>query len=102
MAFGPDYVNFRVCGRIFACLGFERPDYLSVKCDPERALELREEYADIEPAWHWNKKYWNQLRLTGSLREELIKELIRHSYSEAAAKLTRKVKAEYPDIATVS
>ena len=66
-AFGEEYLLFRVCGKIFACYGFVREDYFVVKCEPDYAVDLRERYADIEPAWHWNKRYWNQLRLNGTL-----------------------------------
>lgn len=65
---GEEYLLIRVFGKIFACIGFERPDYFVLKCDPDYALDLRDKYSDIEPAWHWNKRYWNQLRLSGSLR----------------------------------
>ncbi len=102
MAFGEDYLLIRVCGRIFACIGLTRTDYFVVKCDPDYALELRDHYAEIEPAWHWNKRYWNQLCLHGSLSEDFIKALIRHSYSEVAKKLTKKEKAEHPHILDIN
>ena len=69
-----------------------------MKCDPEYAIELRERYPDIEPAWHWNKKYWNQLYLRGSLGNDFIENLIRHSYSEVVRKLPKAVRAAHPDI----
>lgn len=102
MAFGEDYLLFRVCGHIFACCGLTRTDYFVVKCDPDYAVELRERHQEIEPAWHWNKKYWNQLRLSGSLTDEFIMSLIRHSYSEVVKKLTKRQRADYPEITTVS
>lgn len=98
MAFGEDYLLFRVFNKIFACLSFARTDYFVVKCDPEYALDLRERYAEIEPAWHWNKKYWNQLSFNGALRNDLIFSLIRHSYSEVVKKLPRNIKATHPEI----
>lgn len=102
MAFGEDYLLFRVCGKIFACYSFEKNDRLTVKCDPEYAIELRERYPDIEPAWHWNKKYWNQLYLRGSLGNDFIENLIRHSYSEVVRKLPKAVRAAHPDITFIS
>ena len=96
MPFGDDYLVLRVCGKIFACVGFERPDYFVLKCNPEYALDLRDRYAEIEPAWHWNKKYWNQLNLRGCLTDHLVRSLIRHSYGEVVAKLPKKLKNEYP------
>lgn len=99
MAFGDDYLLLRVLGKIFACIDLTRPDYLTVKCNADGAVELRERYPEIEPAWHWNKKYWNQIRLNGTLHEEFIKELIRHSYSEVVRKLPQKLRAEHPEFA---
>lgn len=98
MAFGEDCLLLRVCGKIFACLSFERDYYLTLKCDPDYAIELRDKYSDIEPAWHWNKRYWNQLRLQGQLSDELVKSLIRHSYCEVVKKLSKSVRTEHPEI----
>lgn len=98
MAFGEEYLLMRVCGRIFACAGLENPDYFVVKCAPDYAIELRERYRGIVPAWHWNKKYWNQLTLSGELTDQLLMSLIRHSYSEVVKKLPRKMAAQYPGI----
>lgn len=98
MAFGEACLLFRVCGKIFACYGLARPDYFVLKCDPDYALELRELYPEIEPAWHWNKKYWNQLQLSGMLKDDFIKSLILHSYSEVVKKLPKRIKSAYPEI----
>lgn len=101
MAFGEEYLLLRVCGKIFACIGLERTDYVVVKCDPDYALDLRDHHTDIEPAWHWNKKYWNQIRLSGSLSDELVKRLIRHSYAEVVKKFSRKLLAQYPELGNI-
>lgn len=101
-AFGDDNILFRVFDKIFACLSIDGDDYLAVKCDPVYAEELRERYDDIEPAWHWNKKFWNQLHITsGSLSDTMIVSLIRHSYSEVVKKLPRRVRTEHPEVASV-
>lgn len=89
---------FRIMGKIFAAIDLDRPGLLVLKCNPERAVMLRERHEEIEGAWHWNKKYWNQLRLDGRLDEQLLRELIDHSYSEVVRKLPRKVRAEHPEI----
>ena len=101
MAFGEDCLLLRVCGKIFACCMLTGADYLTVKCDAGYAVELREEHPEIEPAWHWNKKYWNQLRLDGALGDEFIKSLIRHSYAEVTSKLPRSIKTEHPEILSI-
>lgn len=102
MAFGEEYLLLRVCSKIFACIGLERPDYFVVKCEPEYALDLRDLYTEIEPAWHWNKKYWNQVSLQGSLSDDFVKGLIRHSYSEVAKKFSKKLLSQFPEIISIS
>ncbi|MDE5840019.1 MAG: MmcQ/YjbR family DNA-binding protein [Muribaculaceae bacterium] len=101
MAFGEGILLFRVCDKIFACLSIDGDDYLALKCDPEYAVELRERYSDIEPAYHWNKKYWNQLRPSRMIDSELLMSLIRHSYAQVATKLTKKIKSQYPEICEI-
>lgn len=101
-AFGDEYLLFRVCNKIFACIGLERPDYFVVKCDADYAVELRDRYAEIAPAWHWNKKYWNQIDMTGGLHDDFIRALIRHSYSEVVKMLTKSVRMGHPQIIAVT
>ena len=68
-------------------------DWFCLKCDPEYAIELREHYAGITGAWHWNKKYWNQIAIThGDVPDALIRSLIDHSYNEVVKKLPRKLR----------
>lgn len=101
MAFGDDYLLFRVNGKIFGCIGLVRTDYFVVKCDPDYAIDLRDNYREIEPAWHWNKKYWNQISLEGTLRSDFIKSLIRHSYSEVVKKFPRRFRAAHPALTAI-
>ena len=101
MPFGDDLLIFRVFGKIFACMTLDGDDYFALKCDPVYALELRERHDEIQPAYHWNKKYWNQLPLNGSLGSEFIQTLIRHSYAEVVKKLPKKLKIENPEILEV-
>jgi predicted DNA-binding protein (MmcQ/YjbR family) len=83
---------FRLHNKIFACLDFERTEWLTLKCDPDYAIDLRDRYSGIEPAWHWNKKYWNQVSLH-HCQPQLICSLIRHSYNEVIKKLPKKLQA---------
>lgn len=85
---------FRIGGKIFAMMDLENTEWFVLKCKPEYALELRERYLEIAPAWHMNKKHWNQLDLFGSLPDRLIHSLIRHSYNEVVKKMPRKLKNE--------
>lgn len=83
---------FRVHGKIFAMIDLERTEWFVLKCNPDYATELREVHAEIEPAWHMNKKHWNQLNIFGLLPDDLIQSLIRHSYEEVVKKLPKKIR----------
>lgn len=86
---------FRVGGKIFALTDTdEYPLRINLKCAPERAAELREEYDFILPGWHMNKKHWNTIILEAEAEPALIMELIDHSYELVYASLTKKVKAD--------
>ena len=91
MPFGEDFLVFRICNRIFALTNLEHiPVSVSLKCDPERAIELREQYPDkIVAGYHLNKKHWNTILLE-SLPEVLIKEMVQHSYEQVLAKVPKK------------
>ena len=82
---------FRVYGKIFAMVDLERTEWFVLKCNPDYALELRETHAEIAPAWHMNKKHWNQINLFGMLSDEMIQSLINHSYDEVVKKLPKKL-----------
>ena len=93
--FGPDVLVYKVAGKMFATLGFEGDEgRINLKCDPDRALELREEHESILPGYHMNKKHWNTLVLDGSLPPGLIGELIEHSYELVFASLPAKLRKE--------
>lgn len=82
LPFGPDTLVYKVMGRLFALCGVDNvPGSCNLKCDPERAQELREKYASIIPGYHMNKKHWNTIVWDGSISDKLIQELIDHSYS---------------------
>ena len=81
---------FRIMNKIFGLLSLDGSMYFEVKCEPEYAIELRERYHDIQPAYHMNKRHWNQINLSGALSDDFIQSLIRHSYDQVAKKLTRR------------
>ena len=85
---------FRVGEKIFAMLDLEDTEWFVLKCNPDYAVLLRDRYSDVAPAWHMNKKYWNQLNIFGSLSDSLIKTLVRHSYNEVIAKMSQRKRAE--------
>ena len=83
---------FKVMGKMFAICNLEKFEGASLKCDPERALELREEYDEIQGAYHFNKKHWNSVKANGRVGDQLFMELIDHSYELVVSKLTKKDK----------
>ena len=86
---------FKVMGKMFALTGLDRiPFKVNLKCDPDRALELRESNPDIEPGYHMSKKHWNTVNFSGSLSTILLQELIDHSYDLVVSGLTKKLKQE--------
>lgn len=92
---------FRIGGRIFAMIDLERTEWFVLKCNPDMAIELREKYAEISPAWHMNKRHWNQINLFGYLSEELICSLIRHSYSLVFDKLPKAIRISLKGVTEV-
>ena len=81
---------FKVVDRMFLLVDLEHPDCVSMKCNPDYAIELREHYNGIEGAYHFNKKYWNQVALNSDVPDSLIRDLIDHSYEEVVGKFTKK------------
>ena len=71
---------YKVGGRMFAMISLERPDHFAVKCDPERAIILRDRYTQVTAGWHLNKRHWNDVRFEGRLGDEALRGEIRHSY----------------------
>lgn len=84
----------KVQGKMFASVDIIDPVYINLKCAPEKAVELRESYDGIIPGWHMNKKHWNSIRLDGSIPDDLMRELIQHSYELVVAGLTKKLRDE--------
>ena len=86
---------FKGGGKMFALLSLERsPLRISLKCDPERAIELREEFSAIDGAYHMNKTYWNMIDLDGSVPSKLVYELIDHSFDLIISSLSKKKREE--------
>lgn len=94
LPFGPDTLVFKVGGKMFALTGIDSFDYINLKCDPERALELREVYEAIRPGYHMSKKHWNSVYMDGTLNDQFILELTDHSYKLVFNSLPKKVRQE--------
>jgi len=93
--FDEETLVFKVMGKMFAVLMLDKPDMIVLKCDAARAEELRAEYNAVEPAWHFNKKYWNQIHFNSDVGDDLLCRMIDHSLEEVVKKFTRKMKEEY-------
>ena len=91
--FGPDTLVFKVMGKMFALTGLNNFESVNLKCDPERAIELREAHEGITPGYHMSKVHWNTITTDGSVKDTLIRELLDHSYALVVASLPKKVQA---------
>lgn len=89
--FGEDTFVFKTNNKIFLLVSLSAvPLQFNVKCDPDKALELREKYTSIIPGYHMNKKHWNTIIVDGSVTREELKEFIKNSYQLIAPKNRRK------------
>ena len=93
---------FRIQGKIFAMIDLDQPKWFVLKCQPELAQQLREEHSEIAPAWHMNKRHWNQIDIYGHLSDNLMQALIRHSYAQVVKKLPLTVRQQHPEITAVT
>lgn len=85
---------FKVMNKIFALTDLEDKFGVNLKCNPEKAIDLREKYPEVIPGYHMNKKHWNTVNIEGSLTDKLIEEWIDHSYNLIVDSLTKKLKEE--------
>lgn len=85
---------FKVMGKMFALTDLEGDLSINLKCDPEKAVELRELYPCVMPGYHMNKRHWNTILLDGSVPDQLIRQWIDHSYAMVVEKLTKKQRNE--------
>ncbi|MDR1683378.1 MAG: MmcQ/YjbR family DNA-binding protein [Candidatus Symbiothrix sp.] len=86
----------KVKNKMFALIPLDEAKVqIAVKCDPEAAIELREHYSAVVPAYHFNKKYWNTIYLNRDMRDEEVEKWIRHSVGEVIKKLPKKIRDEY-------
>lgn len=96
LPFGDGSLVFKVENKMFALIPLDAFDpYISVKCDPDTALELRERYNAVEQAYHFNKKYWNGIYLERDMPKDEIKQWVLNSYQEVIMKLPKKIREAY-------
>ncbi len=92
--FDENTLVFKVMGKMFALCDVNSFESINVKCDPEKAIELREQYSTVLPGYHMNKKHWNTVLIDGSIDDKLIYQWILDSYNLVVASLTKKQREE--------
>ena len=93
--FGTDTMVFKVMGKMFALISWQsEPLRLSLKCDPALSVHLREVHEAIIPGYHMSKIHWNTVIIDGSLEDELITEMIDHSYHSVVDLLPKRLKKQ--------
>lgn len=100
--FDEDTLVFKLGGKMFALSSLSQWEKgqpsVNLKCDPERAEELRAEYDDIQPGFHMSKTHWNTIAVNASVSDALVKELIDHSYELVFKSLTKKLQNEIQEL----
>jgi len=94
LPFGPDALVFKVLGKMFALVAWQAtPLSISLKCDPNLALLLRDTYAAVTPGYHLSKKHWNTVILDGEVPEDEVEEMIDASYELVVRGLSKREQA---------
>ena len=93
MPFGEETLAFRVAGKIFALTNLTRDDFrVNLKCDPVWAQSLREQYPEITPGYHMNKRHWNTVLFETGLHAGFLQRMIDHSYDLVFQKLPKSIR----------
>lgn len=93
--FGEDTLVFKVMGKIFALTDVELFESINLKCDPEKAVQLREEYPAVVPGYHMNKKHWNTVLMNEGLADRAIGGWIDDSYDLVVASLNKALQSQF-------
>ncbi len=96
--FDDDTIVFRIGGKIFACIDLSRPRLAVTKCNPDEAIELRDNYTGIRPAWHWNKHHWIEMYFEQDVSDALIYQLLEKAYNLVRSSLPKKMLYNLPDL----
>ena len=94
MPFGEDTLVFRIGEKIFLLTSLSQGDRFNVKCDPEHAIELREQHTEVQPGYHMNKKHWNTVYTNGNLSHRQICNMIDHSYDLVLKSLPKNIREQ--------
>ena len=89
---------FKVMGKMFALTDVDEFQGVNLKCDPDRAVELREQYPAVQPGYHMSKTHWNTVEMDGSIPDKLFREWIDDSYDLVVKSLTKKLQRELEEL----
>ncbi|MEO5682624.1 MAG: MmcQ/YjbR family DNA-binding protein [Chitinophagaceae bacterium] len=96
LPFGPDTLVYKVGGKVFLLTSLDAADFrFNVKCDPDLAEELREQYPCVLPGFHMNKKHWNTIIADGTVSNKQLQEWIDHSYQLVVESLPKKLRGQF-------
>ena len=96
--FGKETLVFKVRGKLFALTDVEEFESINLKCDPVKSLELQEEFEEVKPGYHMNKKHWITVETRGRLNDAFLKELIETSYKLVIKGLPKKSREQLNDL----
>lgn len=94
LPFNEDSPVYKVMSKIFMIANLNPPISINLKCDPEKAVDLRERYSCVTPGYHMNKTHWNTVFIDNSVQDRLVLEWIDHSYDLVASGLKKSEKEE--------
>lgn len=95
LPFGDSTLVFKLNNKIFALLSLnDGSNSCNLKCDPERAIELRSTFEGVVPGYHMNKKYWNTVSFNEDVSDHLVHDLVNHSYELVFSSFSKKIQEE--------
>ena len=94
LSFDENTLVFKVMGKMFALCNMMTFEYCNLKCDPEKAIKLREEFTEVTPAWHMNKKHWNSVSFIGDLSDQQIEQWVKDSYNLVVKNMPMKLREQ--------
>ena len=94
LPFDENTLVFKVMGKMFALCNMLTFEYCNLKCDPEKAIVLREEHSEVTPAWHMNKKHWNSVSFMGNLSDQQIEQWVKDSYNLVVKNMPKKLREQ--------
>ncbi|MCB0804654.1 MAG: MmcQ/YjbR family DNA-binding protein [Bacteroidales bacterium] len=98
MPFGEDTLVFKVMDKMFALTNLKGDLSINLKCDPEKAIEIREKFPSVQPGYHMNKKHWNTVHVDGSVDDDMLRDWIIQSYNLVVESFSKKQKTELDNL----